>query len=61
MLLIFEAGAWKLMEAEPYDCYKIPYSGKFSHGANFRIFHMRVLHAKIKTTRISMIEFLREL
>ena len=30
----------------------IPYSGKFSHGANFRIFRMRVLHAKIKTTKI---------
>ena len=24
------------------------YSGKFSYGANFRIFHMHVLHAKIK-------------
>ena len=30
----------------------IPYSGKFSYGANFRIFHMRVLYARIKTTRI---------
>ena len=34
----------------------IPYSGKFLHGANFRIFRMRILHAKIKTTKISTIE-----
>ena len=34
----------------------VPYSGKFSHGANFRIFRIRVLHAKIKTTKISTIE-----
>ena len=34
----------------------VPYSGKFSHGANFRIFRMRALHAKIKTTKIWTIE-----
>ena len=39
----------------------IPYSGKFSRGANFRIFHMRVLHAKIKTMKFEPLEFLREL
>ena len=26
---------------------KVPYSGKFSNGANFRIFRMHLLHAKI--------------
>ena len=34
----------------------IPYSRKFLHGANFRIFRMHVLHAKIKITNISTIE-----
>ena len=27
----------------------VPYSGKFSYGANFRMFRMNALHAKIKT------------
>ena len=26
----------------------LPYSGKFSYGADFCIFHMNALHAKIK-------------
>ena len=30
----------------------ISYSGKFSYGANFRIFRMLSLHIKIKTTKI---------
>ena len=34
----------------------VPYSGKFLHGANFRIFCMRVLRAKIKNMKISTIE-----
>ena len=33
----------------------------YYRSANFRIFRMRVLHAKIKTTKIRTIEFLREL
>ena len=36
----------------PQICpYHILYSGKFSHGANFRIFRMCVLHVKIKTKK----------
>ena len=34
----------------------IVYSGKFSHGANFRIFRMHILHAKIKATKICTFE-----
>ena len=34
----------------------LTYSGKFSHGANFCIFRMRTLHAKMKTTKIWTIE-----
>ena len=33
----------------------VPYSMKFSYGANFRIFRMCVLHAKIKTIEQSNI------
>ena len=29
----------------------IPYSGKLSYGANFCIFHVRVLHTKIDITK----------
>ena len=32
----------------------IPYSGKFSHGTNFRGFVDRSISAKIRTTKISM-------
>ena len=57
----------KLSRYQPNTVYKlvasiatctstIPYNGKFSHGANFCIFRIRVLHAKIKTTKISTIE-----
>ena len=38
-----------------YECIvhsTLPYSGKFSYGANFRIFRMNALHAKIKTCEI---------
>ena len=31
---------------------QLPYRGKFSYGANFRIFRMSVLYTKIKTTKI---------
>ena len=31
---------------------EIPYSGKLSNGANFRIFHMRSPHEKIGTSKI---------
>ena len=30
----------------------LPYSGKFSNGANFRIFRMLALYSKIKTAKI---------
>ena len=32
--------------------YVIPYSGKFSNGANFRIFRMLAPYSKIKTAKI---------
>ena len=32
--------------------YMYMYSGKFLYGIIFRIFHMRVRHMKIKTTKI---------
>ena len=32
--------------------FQIPYSEKFSYGANFRIFRMHDLHTKIKTMKI---------
>ena len=36
-----------------YNVRVIPYSGKFSYGANFRTFHMCLLCTKIiKTTKI---------
>ena len=33
-------------------CIEIPYSGKFSNGANFRIFRMLAPYSKIKTAKI---------
>ena len=30
----------------------IPYNGNFLYGVNFRIFHMSVLHAKMKTKKV---------
>ena len=36
----------------------IPYSGKFSYGANFRIFRMKPRDTKIKTTKILTVEIL---
>ena len=30
---------------------RLPYSGKFSNGANFRIFRMHTLNTKIKTAK----------
>ena len=44
------------MGIDGYTLGFIPYSGKFSHGDNYCIFRMRVLHAKIKTTKISTIK-----
>ena len=39
-----------------YVLYKpqLQYSGKFSYGANYRIFRISVLYMKIKTTKIHM-------
>ena len=37
---------------------QIPYSGKFSYGANFRIFRMNPRHTKIKTAKILTVEIL---
>ena len=34
----------------------IPYSGKFSYGANFRIFRMKPRETKIKTAKILTID-----
>ena len=34
----------------------IPYSGKFSYGANFRIFRMKPRDTKIKTAKILTID-----
>ena len=46
----------------PYAPYtplcSIPYSGKFSYGANFRIFRMKPRDTKIKTTKILTVEIL---
>ena len=36
----------------------VPYSGKFSYGANFRIFRMKPRDTKIKTTKILTVEIL---
>ena len=36
----------------------IPYSGKFSYGANFRIFRMKPQDTKIKTAKILTVEIL---
>ena len=38
--------------------YDIPYSGKFSYGANFRIFRMKPRDTKIKTAKILTVEIL---
>ena len=34
------------------NCVHVPYSGRFSFGANFRIFRMTAQHTKVKTIRI---------
>ena len=36
----------------------VPYSGKFSYGANFRIFRMKPRDTKIKTAKILTVEIL---
>ena len=46
---------WKCNKTLYCSCLKfskIPYSGKFTYGANFHIFRMCLLCAKIKTTKI---------
>ena len=42
----------------PREPILIPYSGKFSYGANFRIFRMKPRDTKIKTTKILIVEIL---
>ena len=42
----------RVLEVPPGEADKLLYRGKFLYGANFRTFHMHVLHAKIKTTKI---------
>ena len=37
---------------------QIPYSGKFSYGANFRIFRMKPRDMKIKTAKILTVKML---
>ena len=40
------------------QCVQLPHSGKFSYGANFRIFRMKPRDTKIKTAKILTVKIL---